>query len=310
MSHTNKTVHYDLPQFIASDKGTWLGDLNTAFADIDAQMFQNEQATTQGNATASNAKAIAEAAHGEVEALSALVDRNTQKITTVKEVISSLQEDIGNADNLPEGTRDIVNAINTHENELQRLDGKIGTMESTLETVETTAENNTSSINTLSNTVHTIRSDIGNIGQLPQPTMSFAQNISNNNERLTSVEEQVELITNNTAVSFLLHSDPSVITKDAGSSSVEAYFTYKNNIGTFSGFWGYLKTQASSFTLTVDSNIPTFMQAKIPIIIFGTNSITHYHIATISLTGNIRVNLPGTFQAGSTLYVPPFSVIK
>lgn len=187
MSHTNKTVHYDLPQFIASDKGTWLGDLNTAFADIDTQMFQNEQATTQGNTTASNAKAIAEAAHGEVEALSAIVDRNTQKITTVKEVISSLQEDIGNADNLPTGTRDIVNAINTHENELQRLGGKIGSMETTVNNVQSSTTAHEAEIEDISNQLGAIENNLGSKSTLPNPDDSYAVNIKNNKDQIHTV---------------------------------------------------------------------------------------------------------------------------
>ena len=38
MSHTNHTTNYNLPQFIGSDKASWLGDLNPAFETIDANM--------------------------------------------------------------------------------------------------------------------------------------------------------------------------------------------------------------------------------------------------------------------------------
>lgn len=38
MSHTNNTTNYNLPQFIGSDKASWLGDLNPAFETIDANM--------------------------------------------------------------------------------------------------------------------------------------------------------------------------------------------------------------------------------------------------------------------------------
>ena len=35
MGYTNKTSHYDLPQWIAGDKPSWLGDVNTAMLNID-----------------------------------------------------------------------------------------------------------------------------------------------------------------------------------------------------------------------------------------------------------------------------------
>lgn len=38
MGYTNKTSHYDLPQWIASDKPSWLGDMNAAFLTIDSEL--------------------------------------------------------------------------------------------------------------------------------------------------------------------------------------------------------------------------------------------------------------------------------
>ena len=38
MASTNKTTHYDLPQWIGTDKPTFLGDLNGAFSTIDTQL--------------------------------------------------------------------------------------------------------------------------------------------------------------------------------------------------------------------------------------------------------------------------------
>lgn len=38
MGYTNKTSHYDLPQWIASDKPSWLGDMNAAFLAIDGAL--------------------------------------------------------------------------------------------------------------------------------------------------------------------------------------------------------------------------------------------------------------------------------
>lgn len=55
MSSTNKTANYDLPQFISTDKPTWLGDFNGAMSAIDTQMKNNATAAASAGATASAA---------------------------------------------------------------------------------------------------------------------------------------------------------------------------------------------------------------------------------------------------------------
>lgn len=53
MSHTNTTANYNLPQFIGTDKPSWLTDVNGAMTSIDTQMKANADAntTTAGNVT-------------------------------------------------------------------------------------------------------------------------------------------------------------------------------------------------------------------------------------------------------------------
>lgn len=55
MSHTNSTENYGLPQWIGSDKPTFLGDFNTAFGKIDEVMKDNEDAATAAVNTANTA---------------------------------------------------------------------------------------------------------------------------------------------------------------------------------------------------------------------------------------------------------------
>ena len=63
MSHTNKTPNYDLPQFIGTDKASWLGDLNPAFLAIDAGMQANKVAAQAAEVSAGEASAIAQSAN-------------------------------------------------------------------------------------------------------------------------------------------------------------------------------------------------------------------------------------------------------
>ena len=56
MSHTNSTPNYNLPQFVGTDKPTWLNDVNGAFSSIDTQMKANSDSATTANTTASTAQ--------------------------------------------------------------------------------------------------------------------------------------------------------------------------------------------------------------------------------------------------------------
>ena len=65
MSSTNKTEHYNLPQFIGSDIPTWLGDFNSAMTAIDSGI--NAAATSASGAATTAAQAL-EAARSASEA--------------------------------------------------------------------------------------------------------------------------------------------------------------------------------------------------------------------------------------------------
>lgn len=51
MSSTNHTTNYNLPQFIGTDKPTWLGDVNQAMSAIDTQMKTNADGITAVSGT-------------------------------------------------------------------------------------------------------------------------------------------------------------------------------------------------------------------------------------------------------------------
>lgn len=59
MAHTGSTTNYGLPQWIGSDKPTFLGDFNSAFNTIDTQMKSNADTAAGAAETASSANATA-----------------------------------------------------------------------------------------------------------------------------------------------------------------------------------------------------------------------------------------------------------
>ena len=62
MASTNKTTHYELSQYIGSDKPTYLGDYNGDMSKIDAQMYLNATNAQLGITNAGTAQSTAETA--------------------------------------------------------------------------------------------------------------------------------------------------------------------------------------------------------------------------------------------------------
>lgn len=87
MASTNKTTHYDLPQWIGTDKPTFLGDLNGAFSTIDTQLY-----TAVTNAE--NANSNATSAAGAVSDMQDDVNGLKTWQTTATSAISGLQTSV------------------------------------------------------------------------------------------------------------------------------------------------------------------------------------------------------------------------
>ena len=87
MASTNKTTHYELSQYIGTDKPTYLGDYNGDMAKIDAQMYLNATNAQLGITNASNAQSTADTASGLATTAKNTADgadtRSTQNATNI-----------------------------------------------------------------------------------------------------------------------------------------------------------------------------------------------------------------------------------
>ena len=83
MGYTNKTSHYDLPQWIAGDKPSWLGDVNTAMLNIDT-------AIAGADASAGAAESSAAAALAQVQAQEAKITKNITDIQALTEQLAEV----------------------------------------------------------------------------------------------------------------------------------------------------------------------------------------------------------------------------
>ena len=89
MGHTNSTANLSLPQFIGTDKPTWLGDVNGAFSAIDAYAGTNDAAV---------AAAVSDASSAISQASSAVNTANTAN-TTAGNASTAANNAVGVANN-------------------------------------------------------------------------------------------------------------------------------------------------------------------------------------------------------------------
>lgn len=96
MGYTNKTSHYDLPQWIAGDKPSWLGDVNTAMLNIDT-------AIASAGASATAAESSAAAANAQVQAQEAKITKNITDIQALTESLAEAQGEVNSVKTIAEG---------------------------------------------------------------------------------------------------------------------------------------------------------------------------------------------------------------
>jgi hypothetical protein len=140
MASTNKTTHYELSQYIGTDKPTYLTDYNQDMSRIDAGIYGaksladvNESAIGTLANLSTTAKTDLVSAINEVDGD---VATNTANISTNTSNISTNSTNIGNLNNLTTASKsNLVSAINEVDANNDSNTNKIGEM-SNLETVE------------------------------------------------------------------------------------------------------------------------------------------------------------------------------
>jgi len=141
MSSTNKTAHYELSQYVGSDKPTYLSDYNGDMLKIDtginaAKTTADSAATaadsaataastaqTTANTAVSNAATAQTTADNANTAIGNLANLETTSKTSAVAAINEVVGNIGNLSNLTTTNKsDIVAAINSVETKIEELD--------------------------------------------------------------------------------------------------------------------------------------------------------------------------------------------
>ena len=126
-SHTNETTNYDLPQFIGTDKPTWLGDFNSAMSAIDTAIGTNASDITSLGTRVTSAEGVASQASSDVSTLTSTVNTLSSDVTTVTTTANNAQSTATSA----------LNTANTADGKADANAGKIGTLASLTTTAKT-----------------------------------------------------------------------------------------------------------------------------------------------------------------------------
>lgn len=148
MSATNHTTNLGLPQFLPTDKPSWLGDINGAMLAID-----------NGYGTQATEIAKANSAAG---AASSQSNANQVAIQQANTEIADLQNRV-QAIEAGSVTEELDGKVSTLETDVDTINGQIETLDSEITDVKTATNTNTQNLSTLSNNVTNLSNELINV---------------------------------------------------------------------------------------------------------------------------------------------------
>lgn len=230
MSATNLTKNLKLPQFVTSDKPSWLGDVNGAMKNIDDGIGVIKGDITKASDTASSAKSQSDA-----------------NAVTLGNVNSELQNQ-GNRITALEaggGTEQLEQRVNTLSTNVEALQTKADTFENEITSHGTTITTLTNSVNDLTTKANT-----------------NTQNITSINNSVRGLTESVETLNtkvNNTPMNVIFSSVAGVGSSVDSTSKIVVSKTGGVYSGTFTNIGGkstnlfYQQSGTNNCKLVTDS---------------------------------------------------------
>lgn len=151
MSSTNKTAHYELPQYVENDIFNPLVDDNDAYDKIDTALYNIADAEADDAAEIVGIKSRLDTAEGKVEALE--TQNGTDVLTTVAQTLSGAVNELKSGEDSLDGRLDVV------EDDINNASTGLKVKVSALET-QNGSEVLTTTAQTLSGAVNELDSDI------------------------------------------------------------------------------------------------------------------------------------------------------
>lgn len=182
MSYTNTTEHYNLPQYIGTDKPTYLGDMNSAYRVIDAKLYEAIQ-------NSSNAVDITGEMSQTVANISQSNSENSQQIAEIKTSLHTVATTANNNKSEIENIKVSIPNIDELEETVTRLNAGYTTLNQKTQSLETNQSN-------LSSKVDDAIQDVQNTNQA-------LVNTNNNLNTLNTKANETQTKTNNLIAQYL-----------------------------------------------------------------------------------------------------------
>lgn len=220
--HTNETDNYDLPQFVGSDKPTWLGDFNEAMSAIDAGIAENASDISSLDTRVTSAEGTASQASTDVASLQSTVSTLSSSVTSVTTTANNAQSTATSA----------LNTANTADGKADTANTNIGT----LSNLNTTAKTNlVSAINEV-NTRNIMCISLENTYTVPTSnTLVSITGYKVHNSTGSKLTLSSNKIVIGAGVSKVLVSYSSEVKAAGGASTVNTYLAINNTLYTQEG---------------------------------------------------------------------------
>lgn len=294
MSATNLTKNLKLPQFVASDKPSWLGDVNGAMLKIDNGYGTLSGDISKANDTASSAKSQS--------------DANTQTLTNVNSELEN-QGDRITVLEAGGGTEQLEQRVNTLSSDVESLQTRADTFE------EEIAENG-NSITALKRRVDAVepkvKTNADNITSLQTTTSGLSTSIEDLTTRITNV--------NSTAVQANNTANSAKTTADIANNNAQTALSKANSLSETVATYGELSISLASsdyaaekLPYIVTGNTLHFLGCHVRTRGVRTGAET-YTIGTIDISSvtstisNILAGTGETFNTTSLLYANIYSL--
>ena len=112
MSYTNSTPNLHLPQYIATDKPTYLGDWNASMQTIDTVITSTQATASGASSTAISANSTAQAAQQSANSANTKADANATNIATLTNNLSVTVIETSNSSDFSNAPAFLINTYN------------------------------------------------------------------------------------------------------------------------------------------------------------------------------------------------------
>lgn len=138
MSSTNKTPHYDLSQFLAGDKASWIADINPDMLKIDTALFDIKTDATDAASNASAAQQQSQAANENAQLAQQEAEQAMEEVTKLQTKVSAIETDYTG---LSGQVTTIQSALNVAESDITQLQTDVESAQTTANAAQSAAGN-------------------------------------------------------------------------------------------------------------------------------------------------------------------------